>query len=203
MSMSDVSLAVRMLARQRGLSLIAIAALALGIGLTTTMFSIINGVLLRGLPFPDADRLQHIATIDLARHREAKTSLHAYIAISQRQQAFEEVAASHFFAANVVGADGVPARYFGINATSNLFRVLRVAPSLGPGFREGTTGTVAISPRVWRERFNAVPNVIGRSLRVNGVAMTIVAVMPEKFGISTWRVASRPATAVTAAKQSR
>jgi putative ABC transport system permease protein len=185
--LADLRLAGRMLGKHPRTTMVAVTALALGIGFTSTMFSIVDGVLFRGVPYPAADQIQHVGVVSRGQPREVPMRMHAYRELVERQTFFEALAGSSFFTANVVGPDGLPERYPGVLVTANLFSLLRVAPVLGPGFA-GDAGAakpqVAISGRVWRERFAAAPDVIGRTMRVNGTAMAVIGVMPERFGIS-------------------
>src|SRR5262245_15079320 len=134
--MSDLRFAIRMMTKRPGPTLLAITVLALGIALTSTMFSIINGALLRSLPFPESDRIQYVAAVEIAKHHEVKTRIHTYSIFTRRQQSFEQLAASSFFTALVAGPDGIPERYSAVWVTANMFRLLRVEPILGPGFRD-------------------------------------------------------------------
>ncbi|MEW6321920.1 MAG: ABC transporter permease [Acidobacteriota bacterium] len=187
--MTDLRLAMRVLGRQPGTSLLAVVALALGIGLTTTMFSIVNGAILRGLPFEDGDRIYHLARLKLlegATDEDEAATLHDFADWRERQRTFEDLAAFHSGTANVVGPDGTPERYRGSWVTANTFRLLRVTPALGRDFvdadgRPGAERVVIIGDRVWRERFGGHPSAIGQSLRVNGTPMTVVGVMPPRF----------------------
>ena len=115
---------------------LAVIALGLGIGLTTTMFSIVNGAVLRGLPFPESDRILHLAPFNIAEQDDLDTNVHAFAELSQRQRSFEQLAAFQFQSTNVVGPSGVPARYDGARITANTFRLLRVGPAVGRDFRD-------------------------------------------------------------------
>lgn len=165
---------------------LAVVALALGIGLTTTMFSIVNGALLRGLPFPESDRILHIAPYNIAEQDDIDTRVHTFAAFQERQQSFEELAGFQFQTANVVGPSGAAARYAAAAVTANTFRLLRVTPALGRDFRDeesrpGAARAVIIGDKVWDEQFERSPSAVGQSLRVNGTVMTVVGVMPPKF----------------------
>src|SRR5512139_1091358 len=127
--MRELRVAVRSLIRQPGMTALAVVALALGIGLTTTMFSIVNGAVLRGLPFPESDRILHIAPFDAAKQDDYDSTAHTYAELARRQQSFEELAAFYAQTANVVGPDGVPERYRGAWMTSNTLRLLKVSPA--------------------------------------------------------------------------
>lgn len=184
--MRELRIAVRSLVRQPGMAALAVIALGLGIGLTTTMFSIVNGAVLRGLPFPESDRILHMAPFNLADQDDRDTNIHTFAELSQRQHSFEQLAAFQFQSANIVGPSGVPVRYEGARVTANTFRLLRVAPALGRDFRDdegrpGAAPVVMIGDKVWEEQFGRSPGAIGQSLRVNGAAMTVVGVMPPKF----------------------
>ncbi|HTM32175.1 MAG TPA: ABC transporter permease [Vicinamibacterales bacterium] len=178
--------ALRSLLRQPGMATLAVIALALGIGLTTTMFSIVNGALLRGLPFPESDRILHIAPYNIAEQDDIDARVHTFAEFRDRQQSFEELAGFQFQTANVVGPSGTAVRYQAAAITANTFRLLRVTPLLGRDFRDdesrpGTAPAVIIGEKVWQEQFGRSPSAIGRSLRINGTVMTVVGVMPPKF----------------------
>jgi predicted permease len=185
-AMRDLRFAARSAFRQPGLSALAIVALALGIGLTTTMFSIVNGAILRGLPFPESERIVHMAPFSLADSDDRDADIHTFTEFRDRQRSFDELAAFQFQSANVVGPSGIPSRYEGARTTSNTFRLLRVTPVLGRDFtdddgRPGAAPVVMIGDRVWQERFDRSPDAIGAPLRVNGTVMTVVGVMPRGF----------------------
>ena len=165
---------------------LAVIALALGIGLTTTMFSIVNGALLRGLPFPESDRILHIAPYNIAEQDDIDARVHTFAEFRDRQQSFEELAGFQFQTANVVGPSGTAVRYQAAAITANTFRLLRVTPLLGRDLRDdesrpGAAPAVIIGEKVWQEQFGRSPSVIGQSLRINGTVMTVVGVMPPKF----------------------
>ena len=181
--MQDLRLAFRLLARQPLTSSLAMVALAMGIGLTTTMFSILNGAVLRGLPFERADRLQHIAPFDTVANDDDEAPQWVYASWRSTQQSFEDLSGFFVANANVVGPDGTPERYRGAWITPNTFGLLRARPALGRDFTdadgaEGAPPVTIISDRVWRDRFDGRADVLGQTLRVNGKAATVVAVMP-------------------------
>lgn len=178
---------VRMLVRRPGLSFSAIVALALGIGLTTTMFSIVY-LAVKGLPFEESERL-----VALFRNRPAQgaqfmgVSIHDFEDWRRQQQSFEDIAAYYAETVNVGGTEGQPIRYLGAYASASLFDLLRVQPVLGRTFRPeedhpSTPPVMLLSYRAWQDRFQADPNIIGRTVRANAEVTTIVGVMPELFG---------------------
>jgi len=184
--MREVRLAVRSLLHQPGTSALAVVALALGIGLTTTMFSIVNGAVLRGLPFPESDRIVHLAPFNIAEQDDVDARVHTFAEFRDRQQSFEQLAAFEFQTANVVGPGGDAVRYTAAAVTGNTFRLLRVAPVLGRDFtdedtRPGAAPVVIIGDQVWDEQFGRSPEAIGQAIRINGAVMTVVGVMPPKF----------------------
>jgi hypothetical protein len=184
--MRELRVAVRSLVRQPGMAALAVVALGLGIGLTTTMFSIVNGAVLRGLPFPESERILHLAPFNIAEQDDLDADIHQFADLSQRQESFEQLAAFQFQSINVVGPGGVPARYEGARVTANTFRLLRIDPTLGRDFRDddgrpGAAPVVIIGDKVWLEQFSRSSDAIGQALRVNGTPMTVVGVMPPKF----------------------
>ncbi|MGQ0736899.1 MAG: ABC transporter permease [Acidobacteriota bacterium] len=185
---SHIRYGARMLVRRPGLSLTAIVALALGIGLTTTMFSIVYIAVIRGLPFEDSDEL-----VALFRNRPAQgvefmgVSIHDFEDWRTEQASFEDVAAYFAETVNVGGTEGRPVRYLGAYVSAHLFDVLRVRPILGRTFRPAedhpsTPPVMLLSYRAWQDRFHGDPNIVGRTVRANAEMTTIVGVMPELFG---------------------
>ena len=188
--MTDLRLAARMMVKQPGMAALAIVALALGIGLTTTMFSIVNGVVLRGLPFEDSERIFHLARLNVAANQgdgdEAGT-MHDLVDWRQRQRSFEGLAGFYEARANVVGPDGTPERYRVVWMTPNTLRLLRAQPVLGRDFRDdeekpGSEPVAIIGDKVWRERFKSDPRAVGQAIRVNGTSYSVVGVMAPRFG---------------------
>jgi putative ABC transport system permease protein len=187
--MQDVRFALRQLIKSPGFTLTAVASLALGIGLVATQFSLIDAVLLRGLPLPDFKNLYHIAYQEpksgdsnnwqVLPHRD-------YLALRERQTVFATVAATQWCGVNLSGPDRVPSRLTGCYTTANLLEVLRVQPMLGRWFapedsRAGQPLLVVLSHSLWQEQFGSAPDVLGRPVSVNGTPATVIGVMPAKF----------------------
>ncbi len=179
---------VRMFIRRPGLSATAVIALALGIGLTTMMFSIVHGVVLRGLPFEDSDRL-----VSVFRNRPAQgvqfmgVSIHDFEDWREQQHSFEDIAAYYAETVNIGGTEGTPIRYLGAYVNARMFDLLRVRPLLGRSFRPeedhpSTPPVMLLSYRAWQDRFQGDPAIVGKVVRANAELTTIVGVMPEKFG---------------------
>ena len=185
----DIRIALRSLVRLPGTTVLAAVALALGIGLTTTMFCIVDGVFLRGLPFERADRLLYVGELDLRRPnpRPDQVPINDYLEWRTTQQSFEALTAFSEYGVDVA-ADGVAAkRYDALRITPNMFAVLRVAPAMGRGLTDadaadGALPVVVISDAVWRRQFNGDPAIVGRVVRVSRAAATVVGVMPPGFG---------------------
>ncbi len=185
---SDLRVSARSLFKQPGVTAIAVLALTLGIGLTTVMFSIIQGAFLRGLPFEDADRIAAVASIDTTEPDSNGQSVfqHDFAEWRDTQQSFEVFAAFYEGTVNVSGSEGRPDRYDGAFVTAKTFDVVRGTAMLGRGFVEGDDApgaepTVVLGHEVWKNRFKSDPGIIGRTIRVNGKPATIVGVMPEGF----------------------
>ncbi len=184
--MHDLRLAFRMIGRQPMTSTLAVVALAFGIGLTTLMFSILNGAVLRGLPFERSERILHASPFDIAERDDFEATQWEFAAWRERQSSFEYLTACYMSSANVVGPDGTPERYRGAWITPDTFRMLRTTPTLGRDFREadgapGAEPVVIVSDRLWRDRLGGRPDALGQSLRVNGTPMTVIGVMPPGF----------------------
>ena len=168
------------------MSAVAVLALALGIGLTTTMFSIVYGALLRGMPFPEADQLAAVARQNLSRGNGFMSApVHDYLDYRAQQRSFTALAAFYGGTANVSGAEKAE-RFDGAWVSANLFDVLGVRPILGRAFTPdeetpGAGNVVVLGHAMWRDRYGASQSVIGTSIRVNGLPHTVVGVMPEKF----------------------
>jgi predicted permease len=189
MSLSqNLRFGARLALRQPGLTAIAVLALTLGIGLTTMMFSIIEGAILRGLPFEEADRIAAVSNTDTTRPSDDQMDVmpHDFVEWRAAQKSFEIFAAQYSGTVNVSGPEGRPDRYSGAFMTANGFDVVRVAPLLGRTFvegddRPGAPPVVVLGYPVWQNRFGGDPNIVGKVIRVNGRPTTIVGVMPEGF----------------------
>ena len=186
---------------------LAILAFALGIGLTTTMFSIVNGAIIRGLPFPESERIYHVTPFNTAERRDTNSRPHTVAELARRQRSFEQLAAFRVDTANVAGADGIPERYRAAWITPNTLRLLKVAPAMGRDFRDDdgrpdAAPVAIIGDRVWRERFNGAPAVLGQPLRINGMMVTVIGVMPQRFGFPQTEELWMPAVIDSAAAPS-
>ena len=186
--LQDLRYGARMILKRPGTSAIAIVALALGIGLTTTMFSIVQGVMLRGLPFPESERIIIVsrATVQNPDRRDSPPP-HDFTDWRAQQKSFESLAGYSNQSVTLSGDSGFPERLRGSRMTPNTLAVLRVAPIVGRDFSEadaapGAPPVALIGHRLWQGRFKSDRGVAGTAIRLNGVMTTIVGVMPEKFG---------------------
>lgn len=185
---SDIRSGLRLLARYPTLSLVAVMTLGLGIGLGTTVFSVVNGALFKGLPFADADRIVAlVATNPLQQQPRQPISSQDLAVWQARQTAFEHIGAYAFAPVNLATDDGRPERFSGGQLTVDAFAALGVQAILGRGFREGddrpgADPIILLREQVWRDRYAGAPGIIGTAIRANGAMRTVVGVMPERFG---------------------
>ena len=183
----DLRYGARMLLKHPGFSLIAVITLALAIGANTAIFSVINGVLLRPLPFKNSERLVMVWNIGAEAAGGDRTPLAAADLVDWRTQnhTFESIGAYQQGLFNYSGGD-VPEQVLGAGLTSNFLSVLGVNVQLGRGFdlsdeQVGAPRVILLSDHFWRTRFNADPQVIGRAINLSGVSTTIIGVMPANF----------------------
>ena len=183
---TDLKYAGRGLSKSPGVTAIAVVALALGIGLTTVMFSIVYGALHRGLPFEGAERIMHLERANPTRGIQSmEVTIHDYRDWRERQRSFEHLAAFYQGTVNIRGTER-PERYDGAFMTANSFDVLGVEPVLGRAFREdeeepGGPQVVILGYRVWQDRYGGSHDVLGLPVTINGEPGEIIGVMPEDF----------------------
>ncbi|HEX9727208.1 MAG TPA: ABC transporter permease [Gemmatimonadales bacterium] len=183
----DLRYSVRMLFKNPGLTAIAVVALTLGIGLTTTMFSIVYGALFRGLPFPESSRIMHLERNNLSQDIESmEVTIHDYRDWRAQQASFNGLAAFWNGTVNLSGVEGRPERFDGAFMSDNAFAVLGVQPQLGRAFRPeddqpGAPYVAVIGWTMWQHHFDGDPDILGRTVRLNSRPATIIGVMPEGF----------------------
>jgi putative ABC transport system permease protein len=182
----DIRYGFRMLAKSPGHTAAAAIALSLGIGLTTAAFSIVYGVLWRGLPYPQPERLMQIDLRNPSRDLLSQgVGVHDYLDWCRRQRSFVGLAA-YTNAPVALSGDGRPERLLGARLTANALDLLGARPLLGRGFqagedRPGAAPVVLLSYRLWQDRFNGARDIVGKAARVNGREMTVIGVMPASF----------------------
>ena len=178
----DVRFAARLLVKDRWFTLAAATALALGIGANAAVFTLVNAILVRGLPFHEADRIVTVWTED-DRGRRLSTSELDYEDWRSQVQSFSELAATLGSTMNVSDEGRPPERVQGAYVTANLFRLIGQSPLIGRDFttdddQPGASPVVIIGHRVWQNRYDRDPQVLGRTLKANSKPVTIVGVMP-------------------------
>jgi putative ABC transport system permease protein len=186
--LTDVRSGLRMLVKYPTLSVVAILTLGLGIGLSTTVYCVVNGGLFKGLPFPDADRIVAVVNTRPAQNQpQQPISVQDLVIWNERQTSFEKFGAYFFAAMNLSAEEGRPERYSGGLLTVGAFEALGVQPILGRGFREGddrpgAEPVVLLGHDLWRDRYASSADIVGKAIRASGVQRTVIGVMPEKFG---------------------
>jgi putative ABC transport system permease protein len=180
--LADLRFAFRQLRKSPGFTLVAVLTLALGIGLNTTIFSLVNDLFLRRLPFKEPSRIVHLDNGDKARDlADVGISAPRYQLYRDGQTIFDGFAAENFFAFTLTGL-GDPVQIFGGRLTSNYFDVLGVRPILGRNFlpeEEENANVALVTKSFWQKRYGGDPNVIGRSIILDGTPHTIVGVLPN------------------------
>jgi putative ABC transport system permease protein len=185
--LQDLQFGGRMLLKNKGFTLVAVAALALGIGANTAIFSLVNGVLLRPLPFPHAEQIVYFEGQNPSQDiTDSNVSYLDFTDWSKQTDLFASTAAFYTSSSNL-GADGAgPERVPRAGVTSSFFNVLGVQPFLGRVFRPeedqpNTQTVVIISHGLWKHRFGADPGIIGKQVQMNARRLTVVGVMPPGF----------------------
>jgi putative ABC transport system permease protein len=179
----DARYACRMFARNPVFTLLAIAALTLGIGANTAIFTIVNGVLLRPLPYADPGRLVMVWSTNAIEHRDHDTVAPLDFVDFRKAGAFSELHAAYSFLVGAALTSPSGAEQILVSGvTPGMFEMLGRAPSLGRTFTpQEVTTAVVVSHGFWRARLGSDPNVLGRVLNINDQPRTIVGVMPPDF----------------------
>jgi predicted permease len=181
----DVRYAVRTLRKSPGFTLVAILTLALGIGANTAMFSVVRGVVLASLPYYQPDRLVMLLESN-QRFAQDAISYPNFVDWQRSARSFEQMAAIMLHQGFDLSGPGSPEHLDGVEVTAGFFSTLGVAPSVGREFspqedQRGGTPAVIISNRLWRSRFGASPQALGKSLVLSGTDYAIVGVLPAGF----------------------
>jgi predicted permease len=184
--LQDLRYAFRMLSKSPGFTIVAVLTLALGIGANTAIFSVVNGVLLKPLPYPQPDRLVSLFLHGRGLDRGVMGAAD-FLALNQRQKAFEQVAA---FSPSSIGFTltgfGSPQMIPGTSVTSDFFSVLGAQPFMGRAFlpEEGRPGgnlSVVVSHHFWEQFLHADPAAVGGSIRLGSKSYTVIGVLPLDF----------------------
>ncbi|HEU4507784.1 MAG TPA: ABC transporter permease [Pyrinomonadaceae bacterium] len=186
----DMRFALRMLLKNPGFTVVTVIALALGIGANTAIFSVVNTVLLRPLPYKDPERLVMVwEDASKTGHPRDTPSAANYIDWRDQNQAFEGMAATTSDSFNLTGA-GEPERLAGMRVSANLFPLLGVEPHVGRVFtaaedQPGSHRVVLLSYGLWQRRFGGDRNIAGKPVTLNGETYQVVGVMPARFQFPT------------------
>src|SRR5262245_33576793 len=210
--LQDLKFAARRLIRDRRFTLAAIAALALGIGATSAVFTLVNAVLLRSLPFDSPDRIMMIATRD-AQRRDFGVSQPDFEDWRRATRTFSGIALVQMNPVNFSADDRVPDQYAGAYISWNGFSLIGKQPTIGRGFsaeddRPGAAAVILLSHAVWQSRYGGDPAIIGRTIQANSEPATIIGIMPPDvefpFNSQVWLpLAQRPTAQIKAGRTAR
>jgi len=196
----DIRFALRQLRKSLGFTVMSTATLALGIGAATAVFSLVDAVLLRPLPFPEPDRILELDTLELTRGaagpaQPSDSSYPNFFDWRDRAKSFDSMASYQGGAANLSSSSGPAQRLTAMTVASDFFRVLGIGPALGRSFtraeEQAGNRSVIISDGLWQSAFNSAPNALGKTIQLNDESYTVVGVMPKGF-----QFAAYPETAV-------
>ena len=184
--LQDLRYAARMLRKNPGFAAIAIGTLALGIGATTAIFSLVRAVLLDPMPFGDPQRI--VAVMEVWKGQRGNVAAGMFADLQRDSKSFDRLAAARFANMNLAVGDDAE-RVLGARVTHEFFSVYGVAPSLGRTIRPeedrpGGERVVVLSHRLWTTRLGGSSGVLGRVVRLNGEPYTIVGVMPKSFNLA-------------------
>jgi putative ABC transport system permease protein len=193
--LQDVRFAVRTLRRSPAFTIVAVLSLALGIGANTTIFTFLNAIVLRPLPYHDPDRIIFIQERPLQQDRTVHVHPFNFLQWKARARSIESLALAQMIPFNTMGPDGAE-QAAAMMTTVELFRVLDVAPALGRWFTAeeatftgGPSGTtsraVVVSYEFWQRRLNADPHAIGKTLMLNNTSRVVVGVAPPRLRVGT------------------
>ncbi len=191
----DFRFAIRMLAKDRGFTAVAVIALALGIGANTAVFSIVNAMLLHPFAFKHLDRIVTVwETVPKQNENHIKAAAANFRDWKEQSKGFEMLAAGHGWDVNLTGA-GVAERVEGYQVTAGFFPLLGMPPQFGRAitagdFEPGHTSVVVLSYGFWQRHLGADVGIVGKSLHLNGQEFTVVGIMPADFdypvGAEAW-----------------
>src|SRR5882762_3028123 len=184
--LKDIRYGIRGLAKRPVLTIIAIVTLAIGIGANSAIISTINALLLKPLPFPDPERIvalwEKVPSRGVERNEVAVAN---YLDWNAQSQAFEHLGFYRWWSTNLTGSDS-PERVQGFLVTANFLDIVGVKPMLGHGFsaeqnQPGKDGVALLTYSLWQRRFGADPNIVNKTISTNGIARTVIGVMPPDF----------------------
>ena len=180
----DIRYAIRNLIKRPGFTVIAAMTLALGIGANTAIFSAINALLLKPLPIPNQDRVVAIWDKNPGRGVEHNEVAFAnYLDWRAQNHSFDQLALERWWSTNLTGGD-MPERIQGFLVSANFFDVIGIKPVQGRNFLEeenqpGKDAVAIIAHSLWQRRFGSDPAIVNKTITTNGVARTVIGVLPE------------------------
>ena len=190
----DLRIGFRVLTKEKSFCALAVIVLALGIAGVTTMFSVVNGVMLRGFSFPTADRLVSLNFIDPTSSTffgvNGQVFAKDYEELLPQQQSFEKLAAYLNGSTVNITVDGHPQRYTGAYVTEEFLRILGTPPMMGRDFtaadnQPNAAKVAIIGHALWQRDFGGASDIVGKGFRLNGKAATVIGVMPRGFAFPT------------------
>jgi putative ABC transport system permease protein len=196
--LQDLRYGIRMLARNPGFTAVAVITLALGIGANTAIFSVVNAVLLRPLPYKNPDQLVNVWQTFYPRHSWTAVPPANFLDWREQNGVFEDMAAVAAYPGVNLTGNGEPKRLEGHRVSASLFPLLGVSPLLGRTFlaeedRPGGDRVAILSHRLWQERFGADPSAIGKTVTLDGEVYTVVGIMPPSFRFFSEGYGAKPA----------
>ncbi|WP_405284016.1 ABC transporter permease [Gaopeijia maritima] len=183
----DLRLAVRSFTRRPAFAALALVTIALGIGANTAIFTVVDAVLLRPLPYPDPDRLVAVYEQDQERGWDrVPASAEDFLSWREEARAFDALTAGQGSSYALTDGEGAPEQVPGMAVTADFFRVFGVEPAIGRPFTDeanepGAAPRVVLSHGLWVRRYGSDPALVGRTIRIGGEPVEVAAVMPEGF----------------------
>ncbi len=182
----DVRYAARTLRHSPVFAIATTAALALGIGANTTIYTVVSSALAFNMGVKDIRRLVFVTPTDASQHRRSDESYADYLRLRDDVKSVQSLAAYRFLSVNVSDSTGLPERYNCVQMTANSFRVACTTPVLGRDFsanddRPGAAPVVILTYHVWQDRYGKDPAILGKTVRVNELPHTVIGVMPPKM----------------------
>ena len=181
----DLKYAFRSLIRYPTFTVVAAITLALGIGANTAIFTVVNAVLLRPLPYPNAERLMMVGT-STPSFKIFNATKNRFLYWRQRSASFEGLTTFRSFSGPLVSGGAEPDYVSGLRVSEDFFKVFATSPQTGRTFSDEESGpggpsAVILSDRLWKRYFGAASDVLGKSISINKIDYTVIGVMPESF----------------------
>ncbi len=208
MIFAQIRHAFRVLRKNPGFSIAAVVALGAAIGANTAMFSVVDGVLLRPLPFTKPEQLVLVRSTLLGKNLDNMP--HAagdYFDFAQQNRVFSSMAAYVNVSFGLSTPNAEPERYIGVAVTPDFFRVFAEQPTVGRVFaaeemQPGKDSVVGLSHGLWQERFGGRPSILGETLQLNGRSRTVVGIAPPGFAYPESAISDRWPTAIISSPSS-